>query len=185
MRRAGEVWRTRANGLTLVRLATAPAVAAAVVCDLPAAGALVFALAVATDLADGWVARRYGEASPFGGLLDHAVDAAFVTSGCAALAVRGVLPALLPPLIAGAFVQYALDSRAPAGRPLRASALGRVNGIAYYVIVAVPIVRDALRLSWPGPGTVRALGWLLVATTLVSIADRLRASLAGRRPRAE
>ena len=63
---------------------------------------------------------------------------------------------------------------------LRASALGRWNGIAYYVIVAVPLVRDTLGLAWPGPGLVRALGWLLVATTAVSIAERARLLLGGR-----
>ena len=139
----------------------------------------LYALAVATDFADGWVARRYDEASPLGGLMDHAVDAVFVTSGCAALASVGVLPALLPALIAAAFVQYAVDSRVGPERPLRASWLGRWNGIAYYVILAVPIVRDALSLAWPGPGLVMALGWLLVVSTLLSMLDRLRAGRGG------
>jgi hypothetical protein len=102
------------------------------------------------------------------------VDAAFVTAGAAALGARGVLPPLLAPLIAIAFVQYALDSRLMQASGLRASPLGRWNGIAYYVIVAVPVVRDALGLAWPGPGLVRALGWGLVASTLLSISDRLR-----------
>jgi hypothetical protein len=80
----------------------------------------------------------------------------------------------LAPLIGVAFLQYALDSKLMRSRGLRASALGRWNGIAYYVIVAVPVVRDALGLGWPGAGLVRALGWALVATTLLSISDRLR-----------
>jgi cardiolipin synthase len=175
-------WRTRANALTALRLAAAPALAAAICAGAPAAAVALFALAVATDFADGWVARRYAEQSPLGGLMDHAVDAAFVTTGCAALAAVGVLPPLLPLLIPIAFVQYAVDSRAGPARPLRASALGRWNGIAYYVIVAVPIVRDAAGLGWPGPGLVRGLGFALVASTLVSMADRLWASR-GARPR--
>ena len=48
-----------------------------------------------------------------------------------------------------------------------------MNGIAYYVIIAIPILRDALSLGWPGPMVVLALGWLLVASTLISIASRL------------
>ena len=75
----------------------------------------------------------------------------------------------------------AVDSRAGPARPLRASWLGRWNGIAYYVIVAVPIVRDALGLGWPGPGLVTLLGWALVGTTLLSMADRLRLLLAARK----
>ena len=35
----------------------------------------LFVVAVATDLADGRVARRRGEVTPLGGFADHAVDA--------------------------------------------------------------------------------------------------------------
>ena len=158
-------WSTRANALSFLRLLLAPALAIAVLHGAPVLATAVFALAVARDLADGWVARRYGEATPFGGFADHAADATFVTVGAAALAAGGVLPAPLPLLIALAFAQYALDSRRVAGPRLRASRLGRWNGIAYYAIVAVPIVRDALVLG---------LGWALAASTVVSMLDRLR-----------
>lgn len=172
-------WQTRANALTALRLLAAPALVLAICAGDAGAALALYALAVASDFADGWVARRYGEVSPLGGFADHAVDAVFVTSGCAALAGQGVLPAPLPPLIALAFTQYALDSRVGPSRPLRASRLGRWNGIAYYVAVAVPVVRDALALAWPSPDLVRGLGWLLVASTGVSMADRW---LAGRPP---
>jgi cardiolipin synthase len=133
----------------------------------------VFALAVASDFADGMVARRYGEESGLGRLIDHATDAIFVTAGAAAFAYEGILPILLPVLIMTSFLQYALDSRISKSKGPRPSALGRVNGIAYYGIVAIPIVRDALGIAWPGPGLLLALGWLLVASTLVSMASRL------------
>jgi phosphatidylglycerophosphate synthase len=168
------LWRTRANGLTLLRLLAAPALAAAIFSGHAAAALWLFALAVATDFADGWVARRFEEQSPMGGVIDHAVDATFVTLSTGALACAGVLPAALAPLIAVAFLQYVLDSRALASRGLRPSALGRWNGIAYYVAVGVPVVRDGLGLSWPGADLVEAIGWLLVASTLLSMLDRLR-----------
>ncbi len=173
-------WSTLANALTLLRLALAPGLVAAILGDAAGIGASIFALAVATDVADGRVARRRAEASALGGALDHAVDAAFVTAGTAALAARGALPTPLALLIAAAFLQYALDSRTPEGA-LRRSRLGRWNGIAYYAIVAVPLVRDALGIGWPAPPLVRALGWLLVATTALSMADRLRLGRRSRR----
>jgi phosphatidylglycerophosphate synthase len=176
-------WFTRANGLTLLRLLAAPAFAAALSAGLPRLAAALFALAVATDLADGWVARRFGETSPRGELVDHAVDAVFVTTGAAALAAAGVLPAALPVLIACAFLQYAFDSRLTAARGLRRSALGRWNGISYYAIVGTPVVRDALGLAWPGTGLLMALGWVLVASTAVSMGDRLRRLFLARRAR--
>jgi phosphatidylglycerophosphate synthase len=172
------VWSTRANALTGLRLLLAPPFALAVLegAALPALAFLV--VAVASDFADGWVARRFGEVSRLGGLVDHAVDATFVTAGCAALAQTGALPVPLPPLIALAFLQYAVDSWWVGPGGLRASTLGRWNGIAYFVIVAVPVTRDALGLPGPGADLVRALGWLLVASTLLSMLDRLRALLA-------
>ena len=48
------------------------------------------------------------------------------------------------------------------------------NGIAYYVIVAVPVMRDAMGIGWPGAIWVRAGGWVLVATTVASMVGRLR-----------
>jgi phosphatidylglycerophosphate synthase len=167
-------WATRANALTLLRLLAVPALVIAVIGHHALIAGLLFALAVATDLADGWVARRYGEATPLGGLADHGVDALFVTAGCAAWAARGELPVWLPCAIALAFTQYALDSRS--APRLRASSLGRWNGIAYFVAVGIPTVRDALGIGWPPAGLVRAIGWLLLASTLVSMADRLMAA---------
>jgi hypothetical protein len=86
--------------------------------------------------------------------------------------MRGELPVWLPIAIAFAFTQYVLDSRP--GPRLRGSALGRWNGIAYFVALGVPVVRDALGLAWPPALWLRGFGWLLVASTLVSVVDRLR-----------
>jgi phosphatidylglycerophosphate synthase len=169
-------WQTRANALTALRLCAAPALATAVCADAPGLGLVWFALAVATDFADGWVARRYRESSPLGGLVDHSVDATFVTVGTATYAMLGVLPLALPVIIVAAFLQYVIDSRAGATRHLRASALGRWNGIAYYVILAVPLVRDSFGLGFPSPGLLSTLAWVLVASSAVSMADRFLAS---------
>jgi len=169
-------WQTRANALTSIRVVAAPAVAVAIRADAAWAAVAVFALAVISDVADGIVARRFEEQSGLGRLFDHAADAAFVTAGAAALAHAGTLPALLPTLIAASFLQYALDAKVAKGSGPRPSVLGRWNGIAYYVIVAIPIVRDALEIAWPAPAWVMALGWLLVGSTLVSMGDRLIAS---------
>jgi len=182
MTASGTIW-TRATALTLSRLALAPAFAWSIVAAQPEIAALVFWLAVASDFADGWVARRYGEVSRIGGVIDHAVDAAFVSLGCSALAWQGILPVALAPLIFLAFLQYAADSKVFAAQGLRPSRLGRWNGIAYYVIAAVPVMRDALGLGWPGPALVMALGWLVVASTLLSMLDRFRWFVLGRRAR--
>ena len=178
---ASRRWLTRANALSALRLAAAPGLALAIASEHRLAAAAQLVLAIATDFADGAVARRYGEASALGGLVDHATDATLVVLGLGALAWRGQAPPLLAPLVAAAFVQYVLDSRTLAGRPLRASRLGRWNGIAYYVLVATPVVRDALGLAWPGASWTNAIGWALVASTACSMLDRLLALRSARR----
>jgi phosphatidylglycerophosphate synthase len=181
---AGARWATRANALTLGRAASAPALALAIAGGHALAAGALFAFAALSDLADGRIARRFGEASPLGGLLDHASDALCVTAGLGALVAAGEVPLPLPWLVAAAFLQYVVDSRVAGSEGLRASPLGRWNGIAYFVLVGIPVVRDALGLAWPGLALVRALGWVLVASTLVSMADRalaLRRALRSRR----
>jgi phosphatidylglycerophosphate synthase len=161
-----------ANGLTLLRLVLAPACALAVVGDQRALAFVFFWLAVATDLTDGPIARRRGETSVFGAFFDHGTDALFVTSGLAALALRGEVPMILPALIVLAFTQYTLDSRVLSGQALRTSRLGRWNGITYYVVLGIPICRDALGIGWPSQGVVELLAWTLIASTLLSMTDR-------------
>jgi CDP-diacylglycerol--glycerol-3-phosphate 3-phosphatidyltransferase len=173
-------WRTLANVLTLLRLATAPALAGAILCEAWLLATGLFWLAVATDFADGTLARRHGQSSPLGGFLDHLTDALFCSVGLAALAQQGVVTALLPLGVLVAFTQYAWDSRVVQGKALRASWLGRWNGVAYYVMVAVPVIRNALGIGWPWDWLVQAMAWALVLTTCTSILDRVIASANGR-----
>lgn len=163
---------TLANAITCTRFPLAPLCAWAILNRATALASLCFALAVVSDLLDGRVARKRGEVSSLGGLLDHTSDALFVAAGLAALAISGVVPWILAPLVVLAFVQYALDSKALAGRKLRTSRLGRLNGIAYFVMLGTPLVRDLLGWEWPGAGLVWFLGGLLVASTLISMGDR-------------
>ena len=125
--------------------------------------------------------RSMGEVSRAGGILDHASDAFFVASGLAAYAALGVVPWLLAPLLALAFVQYALDSRVLSGRRLRSSRVGRLNGVAYFVLLGTPLVRDALGWPWPANGWIFVAGWGLVVSTAFSMIDRARAWLLSRR----
>ena len=138
---------------------------------------LVFATAVATDLADGQIARKTGTTSALGGLFDHASDATFVTIQLAALAWLGTTPWALVLLVPASFLQYVFDSDAPAGAPLRASFIGRGNGIAYFVLAGFPIYQHALGLYLLPESVFAWAGWLLTVTTLVSMLDRLWAYL--------
>lgn len=168
-----------AHGLTGLRLLlVAPTGLGFIRPDLlPPSGLLAcILLAIVTDLLDGIVARRMGTASAAGQLFDHATDCIFVSCALGAAAYAGLLTPMLPVLVVLAFGQYVLDSRLlHRERALRGSFLGRWNGIGYFL----PLILLAVAL-WGGPaglaGTwflaAEVLAWVLVITTLLSIADR-------------
>lgn len=165
---------TRANFITALRALCAPLLAAALLHEAPLAAAVLFALACATDFLDGAVARRYGEATNAGRFFDHSCDAFFCAAGLGALAFRGEIFWGLPPLLLLAFLQYALDSRAAQGEALRGNSLGRWNGILYFVLLGVPVARDALALAAPPATFVYAASWALCGSTVFSMLQRLR-----------
>ena len=168
-----------ANLLSLLRLLLAAPFAALVSRgEHPWLAATLFCVAIASDLADGPIARARGTASGVGRALDHFADFAFVDLGLLAAASRGALPWLLPALVAVAFAQYVVDSYwlHRAGQ-LRMSALGRWNGVLYFVPLGGALLL-ALGLDWLAAPT-RWVAWALALATLASIADR---ALSLRRP---
>jgi phosphatidylglycerophosphate synthase len=143
-------------------------------------------VAIATDYADGPVARLSGTASPGGQLFDHATDCLFVTAGLAGAAWSGLVTPILPVLIVVAFGQYVLDSYLLyRQKALRMSAIGRWNGIFYFVPLVVgagarlPLLAGLAAFL---TGTVNMLGYALAASTVVSIIDRALAPLRHRVP---
>lgn len=140
--------------------------------------ALLVIVAIASDLADGRVARRFGTASPGGMLFDHTTDCLFVTTGLAGAAMAALLPVALPILVPIAFSQYVLDSYfLHRQRQLRMSSLGRWNGVFYFaplVMIAIaalglPLLSELARLL------VYPCAVLLAVSTVASIIDRAMA----------
>ncbi|MFV2089602.1 MAG: CDP-alcohol phosphatidyltransferase family protein [Pseudomonadales bacterium] len=174
------MWKTWANLLTALRLVCVAPCAWAIVLGHLGPAAALFTIAVVSDYLDGPVARRFDNDSPAGGLFDHATDALFVAVNLSALAWIGLLDFWLPLLVVLAFTQYLFDSRALVGASLRASILGKNNGIAYFVMIGIPVIRNALGWSWPPDSWIAALGWILVITTLASMTDRAVALLKNR-----
>lgn len=134
---------------------------------------VAFATAVITDLVDGYLARRNNQVTALGGLLDHSADATFVVLSLAGLAHLSMISWILPPLILLAFVQYTIDSNAHKGLPLRASFLGRYNGIAYFILSGWLIFQTGLNLPLIPPALLYNASWVLALTTAISMADRL------------
>ena len=172
-----------AHLLTGVRLALAPPLAAAFARpDFLDARlvAVLLAVALATDYADGIVARRRGTASPAGQLFDHGTDCLFVTAGLTGAALAGLVPPALPVLIAIAFGQYVFDSYlVHRQKRLRMSTIGRWNGIGYFVpLVVIGAARLDVVPSLTGTLLLvaRLTAYALIASTVVSIVDRATAA---------
>ena len=141
--------------------------------------------AIATDYGDGKVARMTGTASARGQLFDHGTDFVFVTAGLTGTAMAGFVTPILPVLITIAFSQYVLDSYwRDRQKQLRMSALGRWNGILYFVpLVLISASRLALQGSVGSLLTLTASAacYALAVSTVVSVIDRAVAPARGRR----
>ena len=172
-----------ANALTAIRLALVlPTAAAFAQPELlaPSVVVLLLCVAIANDYLDGRVARTTGMASAKGRLFDHGTDCLFVTGGLTGAAMTGLVTPLLPALIPVAFGQYVVDSYVwHRQRQLRASFLGRWNGILYFVPL---VLIAASRLPFPAGFAsflrlaAGVLGYLLVASTAASMIDRATTS---------
>jgi cardiolipin synthase len=91
-RRVSSAIRTVPNAVTLVRLLLMPVCAYLLATGRYGWGLVLTAVVGSTDWVDGWLARRYGQVSRVGQLLDPLADRLLIASVAIALVVRGVLP---------------------------------------------------------------------------------------------
>ncbi|MEP6972915.1 MAG: CDP-alcohol phosphatidyltransferase family protein [Actinomycetota bacterium] len=131
------------------------------------AGLIVFAAVVATDWVDGWVARRTGQVSELGKVLDPTADRLAIAAGLIALVVRGAFPlwaALLilvrdaAILIAGAFLLLGK------GIKLEVRFIGKVA--TFMLMMAIPWVSWG-NLGLPLAEAALVAGWASFAVGIV------------------
>jgi cardiolipin synthase (CMP-forming) len=91
-RRVSTAIRTVPNAVTLVRLLLMPVCAYLLATGRFGWGLVLTAVVGSTDWVDGWLARRYGQVSRLGQLLDPLADRLLIASVAIALVVQGVLP---------------------------------------------------------------------------------------------
>jgi phosphatidylglycerophosphate synthase len=161
------------TGLRLLIVVPAALAFAGAAALLPA---ILVAVAIGTDYYDGVLARKLGTASPAGRLFDHSTDFLFVTGGLSGASAAGVVPVVLPLVIAIAFTQYVVDSYfLHREKQLRMSRLGRWNGILYFaplVIIALSRLPGASALEGALLALAAVTSWALVLSTMASIVDR-------------
>jgi CDP-diacylglycerol--glycerol-3-phosphate 3-phosphatidyltransferase len=117
----------------------------------------IFLAAAATDLLDGYLARRWGQITTVGTLLDPIADKLLISAALISLVQVRVLPAWMAILIIGReFAVTGLRSiAASAGYTIQASDLGKTKMVCQVIAVALLL----LGIHWPQLRDL-AMGWM-------------------------
>jgi len=117
----------------------------------------IFLTAAATDLLDGYLARRLGQVTTVGTLLDPIADKLLISAALISLVQVGVVPAWMTIIIVGReFAVTGLRSiAATAGYTIKASELGKTKMVAQ--VIAVSLFLLSMHWSKLAPW---AMGWM-------------------------
>ena len=150
-----------ANAVTLSRGLLIAPIFALLWAGMTAAALAVYILAAATDLVDGWLARRYGQASAFGAQLDAVVDNLF------SLAILGFLALAYPALVARQWLACAVLFGGPVVY-LGLSWLLTRRALMFHVWSA-KLGAVLLFCLWPAIALTGWTGWLWLSAVVVAI----------------
>jgi CDP-diacylglycerol--glycerol-3-phosphate 3-phosphatidyltransferase len=158
------------NALTLLRIFLVPFLVVVLLTKFDGretVGLLIFLTAVATDFLDGWLARRRGEITTLGTLLDPIADKLLISAAFISLVELGLAPAWMVVVVIGReFAVSGLRSIA-SGRGIVIPASGWGKAKMFTQIAAVSCLILALRHQrFEVPG--RAALWLVVAVAIIS-----------------
>jgi CDP-diacylglycerol--glycerol-3-phosphate 3-phosphatidyltransferase len=173
------------NSLTLLRIFFVPLLVAALVQeDFHATTGLiisnrefialaVFLVAAATDLLDGYLARRWGQVTTVGTLLDPIADKLLVSAALISLVQIRRVPGWMVILIIGReFAVSGLRSIAAAeGYTIKASELGKTKMV--FQVVGISLVLLSIHWAWVTPAASLAM-WGVVVFGLASAVDYFR-----------
>jgi len=127
----------------------------------------IFLAAACTDLLDGYLARRWGQITTVGTLLDPIADKLLISAALISLVqIRVVGAWLVILIIAREFAVSGLRSIAPAaGYTIHASDLGKTKMLAQVVAISLLVVS----IKWPSWTTVANIWlWIVVLFAVAS-----------------
>jgi CDP-diacylglycerol---glycerol-3-phosphate 3-phosphatidyltransferase len=137
--------------------------------------AAIFALASVTDWLDGYLARRRGQITALGQMMDPLADKLLTSAAFISLVQIDLVPAWIVAVIIGREMAVtALRSLASSrGRPFPASPLGKVKMVAQVLTVLLMLVGHKTSHALLVLGHVAL--WVVVITALLSAFDYYRA----------
>ncbi len=164
------------NFITVARLFAVPLIVWLMIRDYYLLAVIAFAVTGISDAVDGFIARRYGQASELGGYLDPIADKALLVSVFVTLGFKGVLPLWLimlavsrDILIVGAVILAWMIHKPLAMRPHWVS---KVNTAAQILLIALALGE---RAGVSGFAIAVQIGiFVVAASTVLSAASYLR-----------
>ena len=172
-------WLSPPNLLTYTRTLLVLPLLYSVSQEKPGFSLALFALIIASDVFDGILARRLRTPNPHGTLIDHGADAFVVVCLCTMFSFIGLCSLFLPITILAAFAQYAFGANKTNDYLPRASLLGKLNGINYYLFCGACLLFELLKNDF-SPNRLdivivllNGYAWALVLSSIVSIGLRV------------
>jgi cardiolipin synthase len=134
--------------------------------DTSAWGLVLFVVVVATDWVDGTIARRTGQVSELGKVLDPIADRLAIAAGLIALVIRGAFPLWAAALILARDLAVLAGGALLASRSLRIDVrwIGKVA--TFGLMIAVPAIAWGTLGLWLAPAAL-AIGWPIYVIALV------------------
>src|ERR1017187_4232699 len=170
-------WLNFPNSLTVLRLLLVPFIFYAAPPGQHKLALALFLLAAFTDIADGAAARRWGQASPAGALLDPIADKCLMSGVYLALAAARLVPWWFVALILGRdlyiLIGASLVMRFTTARAFPPSVWGEASTFVQICTVVVWMTRGAAPAPWP-PALASTMLWPTAAITLWSGIDYTR-----------
>jgi cardiolipin synthase len=148
------------NALSFARIALIPLLVWLIVNEgTEGAGLLLLTVVVSTDWVDGTIARRTGQVTELGKLLDPIADRMVITAALIALLVRGAFPlwAALVIIVRDLLILVAGLILLAKGRRIEVRFIGKVATFA--LMMAVPLVAWG-HFDLPLAAAATAVGWV-------------------------
>jgi CDP-diacylglycerol--glycerol-3-phosphate 3-phosphatidyltransferase len=151
------------NALTALRAVLVAPVIWLAAAGEPVAALSVFLAAASTDILDGTLARRIGQATALGTFLDPLADKVLVVGTLGALALLGAAPPWAVAVIAGREL-LAVDIRARSPH-IGATADGKAKTVLQVAATAALLAA----VAWPSPALAAGAGALLLAAVALTV----------------
>ena len=167
------------NGLTLLRIFLVPFLVVVLLTKFDGreiVGLIIFLTATATDFFDGWLARRRGQITTLGTLLDPIADKLLISAAFISLVELGLAPAWMVVVVVGReFAVSGLRAIASGyGLVIPASSWGKAKMFTQILAVSLLILairRRAVPLPVIGislEDLAKAALWIVVAVAIIS-----------------